>query len=109
MNYPIKVSKEQYHASMVRVMNFLFNMTELEMSIIITMLNYKILYLTKESRKVLKGLMKISEQNLNNYIAKMRNKRVFVNAEDNIALKLNMLIVQNIVDKKISVEYNIEE
>ena len=108
MHYPLKVSKQDYHTSMVRVMNFLFNMSDLEMNIIITMLNHKILYLTKETRKILKDLLEMSENNFNNYIAKLRRKKVIVNADDN-SLKLNMLIVQNIVDKKISVEYNIEE
>lgn len=104
MERTISISKDKYYKAMLNVMSRLINLTKFEIELISTMFSHNIKILNKVTRLDLRLLLDTSEYNLNNYIKKLKAKKVLLQTED--GLELNQTIKEAVEDKSITINFN---
>lgn len=105
MIFPIPTTKEKYYKAALKVINCFLNLTDYELDIIVTMLNYNIKYLTKDTRARLRELLKSDTATFNNYIKRLKDKKALVESEE--GLEVNPNIVNSVSDGEITIKFNV--
>lgn len=105
MIFPIPTTKEKYYKAALKVINCFLNLTDYELDIIVTMLNYNIKYLTKDTRARLREILKSDTATFNNYIKRLKDKKALVESEE--GLEVNPNIVNSVSDGEITIKFNV--
>jgi len=107
MEYPITISKDQYHKAMLMVLNFNLNLSTLELDILSTLLKNDITIVDTDARDLLRKVLNKDKFITNNYIKRLRNKGIFVLDNSNKKLYINPSLLEICNDKKVSFEFNV--
>lgn len=109
MEMTIPISQRKYYKSMLTVVSSLIpgGLTAFEIHILANMFMNNIRILNKITRLDLRLLLDTSEYNFNNYIKKLKSKRVLLETEE--GLELNPNISNALEDKTITIEFDINK
>jgi len=105
MERTISISKDKYYKAMLNVMSGLVNLTSFEIEVIATMFNHNIKALDKITRLELRLLLDTSEYNFNNYIKKLKQKKVLI--ETDKGLEVNQNLTSAIEDQELTIKFNV--
>lgn len=105
MERTINISKEKYYKAMLTVMSGLINLTTFEIEVIAMMFSNNIKALDKITRLELRLLLDTSEYNFNNYIKKLKQKKVLIETDN--GLEVNQNLTSAIEDQELTVKFNV--
>lgn len=101
----IPISEKGYNRAMLKALNGFLNLTDFEIDILACMLNNNVDILNKTNRLEVRNLLNKSEYTFNNYIKKLKDKKVLIPMEDGLAI--HPTIATPIKDKEITVKFNV--
>ena len=102
----VPIKKDKFYKAALKLINcFIGNLTEYELDIISTMLNYRITKLNKETRAYVKGVLKSDTAVFNNYIKRLKDKGVLVDNEGE--LELSKGIVNAVAKDEITIKFDV--
>ena len=105
MEYNIKISKEKYNLAALKVINCFLNLTDYELDIIVKMLDNNINILNRESRSKIRKLTNKSYNTTNNYIKRLKDKKILLYINNELVLNKN--ITNHILDKEIKIKFDV--
>lgn len=105
MNYDIPISKEKYTLAALKVINCFLDLTTYELEIVSKMLDNNIQVLDTKGRMIIRRLTGKNTATTNNYIKRLKDKKVLIPTEK--GLKLNHNITNPISDKEINIKFNV--
>lgn len=106
MKYNIPVKKEYYFKAILLIFNQLgLNLTDLEISIIESMLSRGISIINKEIRKIVREYLNIDQFTFNNYIKRLKDKGVLIKEKD--ILRINPQLEEKVKDKEVHIIFDI--
>jgi len=91
MEYKIKVNKDNIYKGILTLFNFTFKLSELEIDLISVMLQNKISTIDTTSREILRKVMNKSKFDINNYIKRLKEKKIIL--QDDKKLYINPSII----------------
>jgi hypothetical protein len=107
MDYNINITRDKYYKASLAVINCWMNLTGFELDLLAMMLKHNIVLIDKLARTKLKGLLDKDNYTFNNYIKKLKNKKVLI--EDNNKLMVHPNIITAINDPNINIKFNISD
>ncbi len=105
MERKITISKERYYKAMIKVINCFLNLTEYEIELISNMFVYNIKTLDKNSRSILRKALGTSEQSFNNYVKRLKDKKILIDSKS--GLGLNPTIEDAIKDEQVTIKFDV--
>jgi len=105
MEYKINIDQDKYYKAALKVVNCFLELTDYELELIAQMLNYKIKTLTLETRKQLIDILSTSTHTFNNYIKKLKDKKVLI--DTNYGLAIHPSITNSLEDREIKIKFNV--
>lgn len=109
MEYKIPVKSRDYHKALLMVLNFNLNLSNLELDIVSTLLNYNIEVVDIEAREIIRKELDKGKFNINNYIARLKDKGILIVKPADKALYVNPMIMDIVRDNKVSFEFEIAD
>lgn len=109
MEYPFKVSKEKYIEAAVSLINCIssLNLTVFELNIVTTMIKNNVLVVNASTRTLLRNSLSKDRFNLNNYLKRLRDKKVLIKKDKD--LHLNPGILEAINDGELIIRLNVNK
>lgn len=105
MEINIPLQEERYSRAMLKVMNSFLNLTDYELDIISEMLNNKMSVLDSKNRAKIRSLTGKSVASTNNYIKKLKDKKMLIDTE--AGLQISDKILKPISDKEVTVRFHL--
>ena len=107
MKYNIPTQKDSYPLALIKGLNCFLNLTEFELAIVSNMLKYEMATLTVANRKKLREVIGKGEYTTNNYIKKLKDKKVLVSKEGKLGLNESILTPYR--DREIVLKFNLAD
>jgi len=109
MEYNISVEDGNYYKAAVKLIDCIsgLNLTKFETTIVVSMLENKLYKINPETRMMLIKKLNKDQYNINNYIKKLKDKKVLVGVNKDIYL--NKGILEAISDKKLIIRLNVHD
>jgi hypothetical protein len=92
-NYTVNLPKEQLNKAKLRLINCFLKLTDKELDILCMILDDKQYVLTRSYRRGLIQRLKTTNYNFNNYIQRLKYKKVLTADEDNVKVNDSLLKV----------------
>lgn len=108
MEYPIKVNSRQLYKAILTILNFKLNLTNLEIDVVSTLMNYGIVNIDTTSRDIIRKELNISKYSTNNYIIQLKSKSIILSNQDG-KLYLNPSMYELVKDKEISFKFEVND
>lgn len=105
MQQQFKLPADKYHKSILTVMNCFLHLSEIEIEILSEILKNNITVINTDSRKILQKSLNKKEHNLNNYIKRLKDKKVLL--ESNEGYIVDPGIIESVSDKKVLIEFDV--
>jgi len=105
MEYNIKISRDKYNLAALKVINCFLNLTSYELDIVTKMLDNNIDILDTKSRSKIRNLTGKNYATTNNYIKRLKDKKVLIDSDKGLVLNKN--IVNPISDKEIKIKFDV--
>jgi len=109
MIIPIPVKKNSYYKGALSILNFSLGLTELEIDIVATLLHNKIYIIDSNARDLLRKVLNKDKYNTNNYIAKLKSKKILGTKPNDKNLYLDPGIIEATKDSKITFDFIVYE
>jgi len=93
MNYEIKQKGRAYYKSILMILNFNLELSNLEMDIISTLMDNDMLEVNIDSREYLRKILNKDKFMTNNYVKRLRNKNILLPKKDSKAFYINPELV----------------
>lgn len=90
MEINLPVDNKHCYKALLKILNFLTNMTDTELDVIAAMMSNKITVLTKEARIELLAILGKDKFTLNNHIKRLKEKKVLVEYDNDNKNKLHI-------------------
>ena len=107
MEYRIPVKNKNYHKAVLMILNFNLNLSNLEIDILATLLNYNISIVDINARDIIRKEINKDKFNTNNYINRLKNKGILVVKPADKNLYINPTILDIVKNKRISFQFDI--
>jgi len=109
MEIDLPVDNKHCYKALLKILNFLTNMTDTELDVIAAMMSNKITVLTKEARVELLAVLGKDKFTLNNHIKRLKEKKVLVenNNKLNINTNLSNMIESSLSDGEIKLNLHV--
>jgi predicted transcriptional regulator len=91
------------------ILNFNLNLSKLELDILATLLNHNVTIVDTEARDIIRKALNKGKYNINNYISRLRKKKIFITKPVDKNLYINPSLIEIVRDKKVSFEFIIHE
>lgn len=108
MEYNIPISKGDYPLALIKGINCFLDLTDFELAIVSNMLKYDMKELTAENRKKLREVLNKGEHTTNNYIKKLKDRKVLVTNAGG-RLQLGEGITAPFRDKEIVLKFKLSD
>jgi hypothetical protein len=106
MDYNLTLSEDKYTLAILKTINCFLNLTDFELLIINKMIDNDIDELNTNSRKRLKSLLgDKSDATVNNYIKRLKDKKVLI--ENETGMVINNNILSAIKDGELNFKFNV--
>ena len=105
MEIDIPLKEDRYSRAMLKVMNSFLNLTDYELDIISEMLNHKMDVLDSKNRAKIRSLTGKRVASTNNYIKKLKDKKMLVETES--GLQISNKILKPILDREVTVRFHL--
>lgn len=109
MVIPIPVKKDNYYKGALTILNFSLGLTELEIDIVATLLHNRIYVIDSDARDTIRKVLNKDKFNTNNYIAKLKSKKILGSKPNDKNLYLDPGIIEATKDNKIIFDFIIYE
>jgi len=104
MERVIPVKSKDYHKAVLMIMNFSLNLSPMEIDIVSCVLNHNMEIIDSYSRDTIRKELDKDKFTTNNYIARLREKNIFITKPADKNLYVNPNIIEMVKDPKISFE-----
>ena len=94
-SYSVNLPKDQLNRAKLRLLNCFFKLTDKELDIICTILDDEQKVITRSYRRNLMVRFKTTNYNLNNYIQRLKNKKILVASEDDLKVNDSLMNIIN--------------
>lgn len=106
---PIPIKKDQFHKGILTILNFSLGLTELEIDIVATLLKNNITIIDSDARDLIRKVLNKDKFNTNNYILKLKKKRILGSKPNDKNLYLDPGLIEAVRDNKITFDFIIYE
>lgn len=94
-SYSVNLPSDQLNKAKLRLLNCFLKLTDKELDIVCMILDDDQLVITRVYRRSLLARLKTTNYNLNNYIQRLKNKKILINDGDNIKVNDTLLNIIN--------------
>ncbi len=105
MEYNIPINTKDYHLAMLKTMNCFLKLSKFQMEIICIILEDENKILTTDLRKLIRDITGKGIATTNNYIKKLKDKKVLLETEEGMVLNSTILNVME--DKEVIIRFKI--
>lgn len=109
MEYKIPVTKENIHKTILTAISFTLGLSELEIDILSTLLKHNLYVVDTKAKEVLIKTLNKSKFQINNYITRLRKKKLVIQASDDKKWYLNPNLKPIIESENITFKFNISD
>lgn len=106
MTYNIKIRKEEYVLTALKIVNCIYKLSELELKILVQIINNRYSVLDRSTRSSIRELLNTDKYTFNNYIAKLKNKQILIPKDKH--LTINPVIIKLLSDRKFEFNFELE-
>ena len=107
MKYNVPTKKDAYPLALVKGLNCFLDLTDFEIMIVSNMLKHKMSVLTTENRRKLRQITGKGLHTTNNYIKKLKDKKVLVSTGGKLGL--NEGILAPFKDREITIKFKVTD
>lgn len=107
MNYKIGVTRDNYHKAILTILNFNLKLSDLELTLISTLLKRDIKRVNTDSKEVLRKELNIDKYTLNNYIKRLKDKKILSLIDKD--LQLDQGIIDSTIEPKVAFEFLVDD
>lgn len=109
MEYPITLTKDKYLKAAVSLINCIssLNLTDFELDIVTMMLKHKAYKLNNNTRTILRETLGKDRFNLNNYLKRLKDKKVLLKGDKEFML--NPGIIEAINGEELIIKLNVHK
>lgn len=109
MEYKIPVTKENIHKTILTAISFTLGLSELEIDILSTLLKHNLYVVDTKAKEVLIKTLNKSKFQINNYITRLRKKKLVIQASDDKKWYLNPNLKPITESENITFKFNISD
>ena len=101
----IPISAKGYNKAMLGAMNGFLRLTDFELEILTCILNNNYSKLDKSNRLEIRNQLNRSECAFNNYVKKLKDKKILIQKEDGLHINESILTIVN--DGELTIKFNV--
>lgn len=103
MIYSIQIPTDKYKEEILKFLVLNTGLTKSEFNVLLELINLGLDYVDGESRNYLRNTLNKSEHNINNYIMKLKEKKVLIETIDGLIINPNIITMIN--DRELTFEF----
>lgn len=109
MEYKLPIKSEGYHKAMLMLLNIPLNLklSNMEIDILSVVLNHNMTTIDAKSRRTIMDELDKDKFNINNYIARLRDKGALITKAADKNLYVNPSIIEIVKDKKVTFDFEL--
>lgn len=108
MEYKIPVNIKNYHKAILMILNFNLNLSKMELDIVACILNHNMESVDLYSRETIRKELNKDKFIINNYIARLKTKKILIVKPADKKLYVNPNIIEIAKDRKLTFEFIID-
>ena len=105
MKYNVPIAEGDYPLALIKGLNCFLDLTDFELAIVSNMLKYNMETLSCENRKKIREVTGKGEHTTNNYIKKLKDKKILIQEDGKLSLAKGILIPFK--DREITIKFNL--
>ena len=105
--YNIPTTKDSLPIAVLAILNFSLKLTPLEMDMLVIMIKNNILVLNSKTREAFRKILNKDKSGFNNYVLRLRHKKVIVNGSKPKELIINPEILELIKNDTLIFKFNV--
>lgn len=109
MIFQKEIPKIEYNREVLKSLSFIFNLSDLELDILVAMLNNNYTVINIDSREMIRKVLNKDKYLTNNYIKRLRDKQVLLDKMGSKMFYINPIILDILKEGEVVFKFKIND